>query len=249
MTTGTILVVVTVGILAGALNSAAAGGGVLTFLTLLAIGLPPHVAVATSQVAIPASFAPSIVRAWKVRATYRAMVPGLLSGAAGTGLGVWVISRLDGPTFRIVTPVFMCVAAALLLVQPRMQHVIDSRDTNPRGRQIAVVLALFLCGIYAGAFGGAVAVAILVAFAIITPWPWHTANHYKNGACLIMSLVCSPAFAMTGLTAWEPAAWLAGSLLIGGAAGTWLADKLPANVLRKTVAVLAFGGAAALIGN
>lgn len=248
MTANTIAFLVTMGILGGALNSMAAGGGVLTFLSLLAVGLPPQVAVATSQVAIPASFAPSVVRAWKDRAAYRPMVPGLIAGAAGTGLGVWLVSRLDGPTFRVLTPILMCMAAALLLVQPRMQTVINSRKTDARGRHLAVALALFLCGIYAGAFGGAVAVAILVAFAIITPWPWHTANHYKNGACLIMSLVCSPAFIVTGLASWEHTAWLAGSLLVGGIGGTWLASRLPANFLRKMVAVVTFGGAAVMVG-
>lgn len=239
------------GLLGGALNTMAAGGGVLTFLALIMTGVPPQMAIATSQAAIPASFLGGARRAWRNRIEYRPLLLGLIAAATGTALGVWLVSMLDAHTFRQLAPILLILAATLLVVQPHMQRLIDKRQvsTTAGGRQVAVAVALFGASIYAGAFGGGVAVAILVVFATLTPWTWHKSNTTKNVVCLVMSFVGAGAFALTGLVVWEAAAWLAGSQLVGGVAGNWLARRLSANTLRKTVAVVTVLGAVVMVNS
>lgn len=205
------------GLAGGALNSMAAGGGVITLLALLVIGLPPQVAVATSQLVIPFSFLGGLPQAWRARAEYKALVPALATAAIGTGVGVVLVTVVDAHTFKMITPGLMACAAVLLLIQPRMQRLIDERHarrhpdlpaelrpdrvTITRRRQLTLGAVLFGVALYAGAFGGGVAVAVLLAFAFLTPWPWHQANVIKNAACLIMSIVGGVVFAFTGLAA------------------------------------------------
>jgi uncharacterized membrane protein YfcA len=246
-----IAIVVPAGLLGGALNTMAAGGGVVTFLALLLTGMPPQVAIATSQVAIPASFLGGARRAWRDRAQYRPVLGGLVAAAAGTGLGVWLVSRVDAHTFRRAAPVLLLVAATLLLLQPHLPRMISRwrAGSTARGRRLAVALALFGTAIYGGAFGGGVAVAVLVVFAALTPWTWHRSNTTKNVVCLVMSVVCSGAFALTGLVAWAPAAALAGSQLAGGMIGVALARRMSADTLRRTVAVVTVLGAVTMAGS
>jgi uncharacterized protein len=248
------VVLTAAGLAGGTLNSMAAGGGVIMVLALLLTGMPAQVAVATSQVAIPASFLPAIGPAWRRRREYQPMLPALAGAAAGTALGVWLVAQLDAATFRLVAPVLLLAAAGLLLVQPRMPHILAARADDrpgiePARRRVAMGVGLFGVAIYAGAFGGGVAVAVLAVFAVLTPWSWDQANATKNLTCLVMSIVASVAFLLTGLAAWWPAMVLAVSQLAGGAVGQWAAGHVSEEHLRKTVAVATCAGAVLMVGN
>src|SRR3954463_14202089 len=83
-----LLAIVLISAVAGAINSIAGGGTLLTFPALVGLGIAPIVANATSTVAlVPGSFSSVMgyrrelegVRSWALRFA----VPGLLGGAVG----------------------------------------------------------------------------------------------------------------------------------------------------------------------
>jgi uncharacterized membrane protein YfcA len=264
MTTSDGILLTIAGVLGGALNTMGAGGGVIMFLALLITGMPPQVAVATSQTAIPASFLGAIVPTWRHRFDYRPILPAVIAATAGTAVGVWLVSQLSGPAFRVAAPWLTGLAAILLIVQPYLPRVLARRGTRITAgaggppdlepfdrspRLVPLAMALFAVALYAGAFGGGTGVAILLVFATLTNWTWHEANRTKNAVCLLMSLVCSAAFLVTGLAdPWAVVVLMAGQI-VGGALGVWVADRLSADTLRRTVAVVTVVGAVAMAGS
>jgi uncharacterized protein len=235
----TIAVLIAGGIIAGILNVAAAGGSLISFLTLSAIGVPPLAANATNLAATPASFLGGISTAWRDRHGTKL---GFVSAALGTVTGVWLVNGLTADLFRRIAPVLLVIAAMVLILQPWLRQKIKRREATARHPE-AMAAWLFLTGVYAGGFGAGVGILVLVVLAYTTAWPWAALNGSKNVICLVTSLVGLAAFSLTGLVVWPLAAVLAGSMAIGGLLGQWIAQRVPDDVLRSMVAVLAAFGA------
>jgi uncharacterized membrane protein YfcA len=241
MTVADTAIVLLGGIAAGVLNVAAAGGSLLSFLTLSLIGVPPLVANATNLAATPASFVGGIPAAWRGRADQRETRLGLLGAVAGTATGVWLVNNLTADMFRRAAPILLVLAALVLLLQPWLHPKIKRRA----GRTATGGLPawLFLTGVYAGGFGAGVGILVLIVFAFSTPWPWRAINNSKNVTCLVTSVVGLIAFSLTGLVIWPLAALLATAMAVGGLLGQWITQHVPDDLLRSTVAVMAAFGA------
>ncbi|MET0134948.1 MAG: sulfite exporter TauE/SafE family protein [Kibdelosporangium sp.] len=235
----TTAVLVLAGVVAGILNVAAAGGSLVSFMALTMLGVPPLQANATNLAATPASFLGGAPTVWRGR---HGVGLGLLSTVAGTVVGVWFVAGLTAETFQRLAPALLLIAAMLLLSQPWIQPRIKARDGQAATRGVLPAW-LFLTGVYAGSFGAGVGVLLLVVLAFTTSWPWHTVNARKNVVCLATSVVGLAGFAMTGLVIWPLALTLAAAMAIGGLVGQWLTRRVPDDILRSAVAVLAAFGA------
>jgi uncharacterized membrane protein YfcA len=249
VSTHDILVTVTGGILGGALNAMAAGGGVVAFLFLTMAGLPAQAANAVNLVAMPASFVGTLPTAWHTRRQLRVGWSGLLAAGAGTAIGVGLSTMVPAAIFRGATPVLLMAAAGLLLVQPSMPGLVNDHLRRPRDRvhQGWIAAALFATSIYAGAFGGGVGVLVLLVFGLLTSWSFEEASVAKNLVCLWTSGMGAVLYAVFGHVSWQPAAWLAAGFLVGGLLGDLLRRKLSETTLRSTVAIVTAFGAGHLV--
>lgn len=239
--TWTLALMATVGLVAGILNVAAAGGSLLPFLAMTVIlGMPPLVANATTLAATPASFVRVI---GDLKDTPRIMRIPLACAAAGTILGVWTISHVVTETgFRHAVPVLLIIAVALLLGFRQVKEWIDARTkrphTSPPPNVIALSVGIIVTSTYAGAFGGSVGVMVLALLTATTAWPWNRVNTTKNIICLTTSVVGFAAFAPTGLVDWPLCTVLAASMIVGGFVGQWVTRVVSARTLRLLVAAV-----------
>ena len=113
---------------AGAMNALAGGGTILTFPTLLLLGLPATVANATSTVALLPGAAASMAGYRREVATHRdwlgtLMLPSLLGGSAGSLLLLATPDRI----FARLAPWLILFATALFLLQMRLARRADDR--------------------------------------------------------------------------------------------------------------------------
>lgn len=124
----TLLPVALLSLLAGAANSIAGGGTLLTFPALLALGIPPITANATSTVAlVPGSFSSMMgyrdslkgVRPWLVSFA----VPSVFGGA----LGAWLLVVTPEKRFAALVPFLVLGATVLFLAQRPILRAIDRR--------------------------------------------------------------------------------------------------------------------------
>lgn len=235
---------------AGALNVAAAGGGVVVFLALTGLGMPAPLANATCLVATPFSFLLSAGQARRGGVGVDGL--GVLAVCAATGSvgGVWLfwISRA---AFAQWAPLLLLIAAMTLVAHPWLRRIFDRTMNRWLQARVVAAAAVTAVGLYAGYFGAGVGVLVLAALAATTSWPWMRANRAKNLLCLVTSVVGAVAYTATGLIVWPVAAVLAAGLLLGGLLGRQLLARLSGKdaegVLREAVAVMTAFGAGVML--
>lgn len=246
------IVLVTLGAFAaGIVNTAAAGGGLISFLALVATGMPPLAANVTSTFATPLAFAGVLwprafgrERQAAMRESLRETRPLLAAATTGTVGGVALLWLISEKWFAWMAAPLVALAALLLLahrvVEPRLERWRAGRDRSSRGWLVAV-------GVYAGFFGSGVGVLALVAVSLATGWSLKKSNVAKAVVLLGMSIVAAVALVPTGLIAFAPAAWMVGPMLLGGLIGLRIAKRLPDLVVRISVASVAVLGIARLV--
>ncbi len=242
--------------IAGIMNSIAGGGTLLTFPSLVAAGLSPLAANATSTVALlPAALSSMVgyrreltgARRWAVALA----VPSLLGGGAGALL----LLHTSNATFERVVPWLVLGATALFLAQrpllrwvrgpaalPTNGAAIESRLPSP-----AMLGGQFAVGIYGGYFGAGVGILTLAALGFMGFTNIHRMNGLKNWGGFCMNVVAAATFAASGIVEWPVAAGMAVGSIIGGYVGARAAQRVPQSAVRALVAVVGIGSGAWLL--
>jgi uncharacterized protein len=133
-----------------------------------------------------------------------------------------------------VVPVLIGSASLVLLVQPSIKRL--SPTTNG-GNRLGQGAALFAVAMYAGYFGAAAGVMLLVVLSMMISESLVKVNAVKNavsGTANAMAAVCSAA---CGDVRWA----LAAGFLCGGWVGPKIARKVPAGPFRVIVSLCGTG--------
>src|SRR5262245_8300447 len=181
--TTTFLLLCLSAIAAGAVNSIAGGGTLLTFPSLLTAVSSPVVANATSTVAlVPGSLASGWAYRREMEAARRWLLlligPSLLGGA----IGALLITRLPEKYFEALIPWLLLTAATLFLLQPlvaRFTGIGRAKAHPSRGTQFAIVFFQFLVSIYGGYFGAGIGILMLSSLSFMGINDIHQMNALK----------------------------------------------------------------------
>jgi uncharacterized protein len=223
------LVLVVAAALAGGMNALAGGGTLVTFPSLLAFGIAPVAANATSTVAL----VPGGVGAfWGFRHDVAGdrrelvwmTVPSLVGGALGALLVLWVGNR----TFARVVPWLIYGATALFVAQAPIRRFIDRRigaDGHKRRRALQV-LAQFAISIYGGFFGAAMGILMLAMLGLVGHDNLARMNGLKNFAGVAINLTAAGIFAASGQVRWP----LALAMMVGAMCGGYAAARASRRV-------------------
>ncbi|MEO8337039.1 MAG: sulfite exporter TauE/SafE family protein [bacterium] len=232
---------------AGIMNAIAGGGTLLTFPALVAAGMPPLVANATSTVALVPGALTSMLgyrselagaRKWALSLT----LPSLLGG----GLGAWLLLHTPGTTFDHVVPWLVLGATTLFVVQRpllawvRRHHttVLDDAALTVAGPTPILLVWQFTIGIYGGYFGAGVGILMLAALGFMGFTNLHRMNGLKNWGGFCMNTVASLSFAVSGIVDWPVALIMLAGSMTGGYLGSKAAQRVPQQFVRATVAVI-----------
>jgi uncharacterized membrane protein YfcA len=244
---GEAVLIAAAGFLAGAVNAVAGGGSLISFPALLAVGYPSVSANVTNTVSVLPGY---------VGGTYgyrrelrgqgpqlRALVPVSVLGAV---LGATLLLTTSSDLFDGVVPFLVALASVLLLAQPRIQRWVLSRPHDGFARSHGALAAVtFVTAAYGAYFGGGLGVILLAVLGMFLTADLQRTNALKSALTLLINLVAMVAFALFGPVQWVAVAIVAPASLVGGWVGAQVARRLPANLLRATVA--AFGFAVALV--
>jgi uncharacterized membrane protein YfcA len=242
-----ILLLVAAGLAAGVVNAIAGGGSLITFPTLLAVGLPSVDANVTNSVSVFPGYVSSVAGS---RADLtgqgrrlRTIVPtSAVGGAAGCALLLLTPAR----AFELVVPFLVLGAAATLAFQQRLRGLVGHpRALSPRRRTITLQSVVFAGAVYGGYFGAALGVMYVAALALILDESLNRINALKNVLSASVGLVTVVVFAIFAPIHWGAALTLAPATVVGGYAGARLARRLPARVLRAII--VTFGTAIGLV--
>lgn len=205
MTPGTAALLAGAGLAAGAVNAVAGGGSLISFPALLAAGYPSLQANVTNTVALFPGYAGSVAggrpelvgQGARVRSTAACSVAGALIGAA-------LLLTTPGEVFRDVVPFLILLACALLVAQPRLAELVQTRAER-RSTQHAVALqaSVLLAAVYGGYFGAGLGVLLLGALGVFLNERLPRVNALKNVLSLTINAVALVAFGLFGPVAWS----------------------------------------------
>jgi uncharacterized membrane protein YfcA len=228
---------------AGFVNAMAGGGTLITFPSLLAVGLSPVAANVTSTLAIWPGQVSSVWAyrghlAEERRVAARLAVPALLGGGLGAVLLLWLPER----SFAAVVPWLILLACALLALQGPIRAFVERHTAGEH--PVAHWVVQFLVSVYGGYFGAGIGILMLAAMAILLTSSLQHANALKLFFALLTNGVACVLFALSGRVNWPVAALMAVGALLGGFAGARLAQRLapgPTRAVAVAVGLLAAG--------
>jgi uncharacterized membrane protein YfcA len=230
-----IIAITAAGFGAGTVNSIVGSGSLITFPTLVALGVPPLVANVSNTVGIVFGNASSVHgyrRELMGQAErMRALVP--LSAAGGLLGSVLLLVRPS--TFKVIVPWLILAAVVLVIIQPRVaKSLADRGERHPHGG-LWLRVALFATGVYGGYFGAAQGVIMIAILAIGLDETLQRINGLKNVCAFTANLVAAIVFMFFGPVHWIFVLILALSSIVGGQFGAHVGRKIPARVLRLII--------------
>lgn len=239
-----LLAVAAAGAAAGASNALAGAGGLITFPTLVALGVPALSANVTSTIGlVPGAVGGAIGYADLIggqrERLARLAVPTLAGAAAGTAL----LLVTSNDAFEAIVPVLIAGSCLLLLFQPRLTPRIAHAGHE---RSPFLAAGLVFAGAYAAYFGAAVSILLLSLLALFVADTIQHLNATKILLAGIANLLAAVAYAFLAAVNWRYAVCLMASSLVGGRLGATLARRVSGDVLRVAIALVGLVVAAVL---
>ncbi|MCP4312535.1 MAG: sulfite exporter TauE/SafE family protein [Bacteroidetes bacterium] len=217
----TYILVIAVGIVAGIINTMAAGGSLLTLPVLMAMGLPPNVANGTNRIAI---FLQNIVG---VSSFHREKVMDFPSGfkvgipaAIGAIAGAFIAVNLNDEVMKLAIAGVMVVVFFLILLKPN--RWINSHEEHPPIPYWVQVIIFFFVGIYGGFIQAGVGFFLLTSLVLASGFELVKSNALKLFVILLYTPVALIIFFIHG----DVNLWIGLVLAVGNMTGAWLGTKI-----------------------
>ena len=237
MTTAQYIYVALAAIAAGAINAVAGGGSLITFPTLVAVGLSPVTASITNTVALcPGYLGATLAQRRDLAGQGKRAAMLLPIGALGGVAGAFLLLHTDPRAFDFAVPFLLLFAAILVGAQEKIRTLLF-RDKRNRAEWLAM-LPVAAAGVYGGYFGAGMGVMILAALGIVLSDELLRINALKQCVSLVVNVAAAAIFVGSGRIDWPVAGVMFICALAGGLVGGKLASKLPAKYLRWLVVVL-----------
>jgi len=227
-------------VVAGAVNAVAGGGTLISFPTLLFLGVGPVVANATNAVALwPGSFAGAVGFRRELAHTRRWLLLLLPPSVVGGAIGAVILLHTGAALFRTIAPFLILLATGLLAAQ----NAVTSRVSHTPGHASALwrwsaMGFQFLVGVYGGFFGAGIGILMLAALGLLGVGDIHQMNGLKNVLAVCINGVAAVYFVVSGAVVWGFALVMAAGAIAGGYTGATVARRLSEAVVRRFVIVV-----------
>ncbi len=224
---------------AGAINSIAGGGTLVSFPAAMAVGLSPVVANATNAVAlVPGTLASAFAYRRELLADKRHFVPLLVPALCGGLVGAYVLLAAPASVFEKVVPWLVLGATTLILLKRPILKRLGAAEAPTRARVVAVGVGIFLMGAYGGYFGAGIGIITLAALSLLAPMDIHTMNARKTVLASVVNGAAAGLFIGRGTANLGAAGVMAIGSIAGGYFGARLARRVPpAKVSAAVVAI------------
>jgi uncharacterized membrane protein YfcA len=226
---------------AGLINALAGGGSLITFPTLMAVGIPPVMANVTNTVALCPGYLGATLAQKKDLHGQQKRIRLLLPSAVIGGIigGILLLNSSDQVFDRLI-PFLILLAAALLAFQDTLRSWLQRRQGDKKGNipEIWAVLPIALASIYGGYFGAGLGVIELAILGLFLKDNLTRLNALKQLLSLVVNVAASWFFLFSNQVYWSAAIVIAIGSLIGGLLGGKLARIISPSYLRWTVVIL-----------
>jgi uncharacterized membrane protein YfcA len=225
--------------LAGAINSVAGGGTLVSFPVLVWLGLPSVVANATSTMGIwPGSLGSIWGFRRELRRADRVMLLLAAPSLVGGGIGAFLLRRTSPAAFDRLVPFLILFATLLFGLRGVVQRWLGSREAREaRSRTWLAVGMVFqlAVGTYGGYFGAGASIIMLSALGILGMTDLLEMNALTSLFALCINGVAIVVFIAAGLIHWPYVLAMAAGALLGGYGAAGVARRVGAQAVRRFV--------------
>jgi len=230
--------------LAGAINSVAGGGTLVTFPTLLWLGLPSVIANATNTVAI---WPGSLGSLWGFRRelaqTDRIMLWLVVPSLAGGVTGALLLRLTPTHTFDRIIPFLILFATVLFTAQKPIQRWLgtphEDRHRSPRWLASAL-LVQFLVGIYGGYFGAGMGIMMLTVLTTLGMTDILKMNALTSLYALCINGIAAALFIWSNMVQWHFVLVMALAAIAGGYGAAGVARRIGRTAVRRFVIAIGY---------
>jgi len=239
-----------VGLISGVINAVAAGGTLITFPTLIWLGLNSVTANATSTVAVWPFVLGGV---FGYRRELRTVEPGMLylvipSVLGGLG-GAILLRSTPSPVFDRLVPYLILFATLLFMAQGAVQRKLKlahpAAHQSPKWLAGAMLFQL-LVSIYGGYFGGGMGILMLAALSVLGMTNIYQMSGMKNILAGAINAVAALYFIAEKMVSWPDVGAMALGSVVGGYFGAGVARRMGAKTVRRVVIMVGFGMALSL---
>jgi uncharacterized protein len=232
------LAVLAAGVAAGTINTVVGSGTLITFPVLLAVGYAPVTANVSNTIGlVPGSISGSIgyrrELAGQRERVLRLGTASLLGGITGA----IALLALPDDLFEAIVPVFIAIALVLIVLQPRLSQMLESRQQRPHGG-VETGAGVYVAGVYGGYFGAAQGILLLSILGLTLDDDLQRINALKNVLATIVNAVAGLVFVFAAHVAWLPVVLIAAGSAVGGQLGASFGRRLPPAALRAIIVVV-----------
>jgi uncharacterized membrane protein YfcA len=227
---------------AGIVNAVAGGGTLITFPSLVALGVPSVRSNITNTVALcPGYFGGAYAQRADLAGRPRRLRVLSIVAAFGGLLGSILLVISPEDLFEGIVPFLLLLACALLAFQDRLRRLVRTRpdaETHDATPSPLVVGGVFAATVYGGYFGAGLGIIVLAMLGVLLDESITRLNALKSAISLVTNVVAALFFMFSGDVVWSLALVMAPASLVGGAIGGRLVGHLNPRVMRALVIVI-----------
>jgi uncharacterized protein len=229
---------------AGMVNALAGGGTLITFPTLLAIGLAPVSANVTSTLALsPGFLGGTLAQINDLKGQKKRFWIGFTAAVLGGMTGAILLLQTTEKFFTNLVPFMILLASCLLAIQTPLRNWMARRQAQGNAKSIPEAwffLPVFLGAIYGGYFGAGYSVILLAILSLLLNDTLTRLNALKQSIAFSVNVTAALLFVFSGKVVWSVAAVMMLGALLGGSMGGRLAGRVKPATLRWIVVSIGF---------
>lgn len=229
-------IIAVAGLWSGLINSIVGSGTLVTFPTLLWLGVPPLTANVSNNIGlVPGAITAMLGTRDEHHAAVRTFVRRLLPASIlGSVVGAALLLLLPEGAFAAVAPFLVLVGVVLVVVGPRM-----TRARGGRPHHVALLIGIvFATGVYGGYFGAAQGVILIAVLSVFASLSLREANALKNLLVGAVNLIAGVIFVFTPHVDWAIVATIAVGSTVGAYIGARYGRRIPSPIYRAIIVVI-----------
>lgn len=231
------------GLGAGLINAIVGSGTLITFSTLVTLGVPPVVANVSNNIGLVPGSISAVIGYRRELLGQRGRILRLASASLVGGLiGAALLLALPEKAFAAIVPVLIGLGIVLVVFQRPIGARIAARHEKTGGLPELGVWwvwpLVLLTGIYGGYFGAAQGILLMAVMGLGVPDTMQRLNGTKNVLTAVVNSVASVFFIVVAEVDWGIVAIIAVSSVIGAQVGAKYGRRLPDLALRGVIVVV-----------
>jgi len=228
------------GLVGGGLNAVAGGGSLITYPTLMAVGVPPLLANATNGIAVAPAYAAAAVGSREnLRGQKRRALSLIPTALVASVCGALLLLNTPHSVFEAIVPFLVLAATVLMAIGPWVNRRVTKLNGGRALHPAVLHIGVFAGCLYGSYFNAALGLILMAVIAMGVSETLGRVGALKNFCTMLVGVVTSVMYGIWADVAWGAIGVLVPATFIGGYIGARVFQRIPERPLR--IAIVAYG--------